>query len=37
VGFFLLHAVMAIRLYDSLTRELRELKPGSVDGVFRFY
>jgi len=28
---------MAIRLYDSLTRELRELKPGSADGVFRFY
>jgi cysteinyl-tRNA synthetase len=28
---------MAIRLYDSLTRELRELKPGSSDGVFRFY
>jgi cysteinyl-tRNA synthetase len=28
---------MAIRLYDSLTRELRELKSGSADGVFRFY
>ena len=28
---------MAIRLYDSLTRELRELKPGSADGVFRVY
>jgi cysteinyl-tRNA synthetase len=28
---------MAIRLYDSLTRELRELKPGSADGVVRFY
>ena len=28
---------MAIRLYDSLSRELRELKPGSADGVFRFY
>ena len=28
---------MAIRLYDSLTRELRELNPGSADGVFRFY
>jgi cysteinyl-tRNA synthetase len=28
---------MAIRLYDSLTRELRELEPGSADGVFRFY
>jgi cysteinyl-tRNA synthetase len=28
---------MAIRLYDSLTRDLRELRPGSPDGVFRFY
>ena len=28
---------MAIRLHDSLTRELRELKPGHPDGVFRFY
>ena len=28
---------MAIRLYDSLKRELRELTPGEPDGVFRFY
>ncbi|HEX9785826.1 MAG TPA: cysteine--tRNA ligase [Opitutaceae bacterium] len=28
---------MAIRLFDSLSREIRELKPGSADGVFRFY
>ncbi len=28
---------MAIRLYDSLSRELRELKPSQADGVFRFY
>ncbi len=28
---------MAIRLYDSLTRELRELHPSHPDGVFRFY
>jgi cysteinyl-tRNA synthetase len=28
---------MAIRLYDSLSRELRELKPSQPDGVFRFY
>lgn len=28
---------MPIRLYDSLSRELRELKPGHPDGVFRFY
>src|SRR5262249_46543468 len=28
---------MAIRLHDSLTRELREPKAGSADGVFRFY
>jgi cysteinyl-tRNA synthetase len=28
---------MAIRLYDSLTRELRELKPSQPDGVFRMY
>ena len=28
---------MAIRLYDSLTRSLRELQPGHPDGVFRFY
>ncbi|HVN42575.1 MAG TPA: cysteine--tRNA ligase [Steroidobacteraceae bacterium] len=28
---------MAIRLYDSLSRELRELKPGQPDGVFRMY
>lgn len=28
---------MAIRLFDSLTRELRELRPAQPDGVFRFY
>jgi cysteinyl-tRNA synthetase len=28
---------MAIRLYDSLAREIRELRPGDPDGVFRFY
>ena len=28
---------MAIRLYDSLTRELRELQPSQPDGVFRMY
>jgi len=28
---------MPIRLFDSLTRETRELKPSHVDGVFRFY
>ncbi len=28
---------MPIRLHDSLSRELRELKPGQPDGVFRFY
>jgi len=28
---------MAIRLHDSLTREVRELKPAHADGVFRFY
>ena len=28
---------MPIRLHDSLTRELRELKPSQPDGVFRFY
>jgi len=28
---------MAIRLYDSLTREVRELKASHADGVFRFY
>jgi len=28
---------MAIRLHDSLTRELRELKPAQPDGVFRMY
>jgi cysteinyl-tRNA synthetase len=28
---------MAIRLHDSLTRSLRELKPAQPDGVFRFY
>ncbi|HEY4989189.1 MAG TPA: cysteine--tRNA ligase, partial [Opitutaceae bacterium] len=28
---------MAIKLFDSLTREIRELQPGDPDGVFRFY
>ncbi|BET68477.1 cysteine--tRNA ligase [Opitutales bacterium ASA1] len=28
---------MALRLFDSLTRETRELVPGSPDGVYRFY
>jgi cysteinyl-tRNA synthetase len=28
---------MAVRLYDSLSRELRELKPSHADGVYRFY
>jgi cysteinyl-tRNA synthetase len=28
---------MPIRLYDSLSRELRELKPSQPDGVYRFY
>jgi cysteinyl-tRNA synthetase len=28
---------MPIRLYDSLSRELRELQPSHPDGVFRFY
>ncbi len=28
---------MALRLFDSLSRELRELKPSHPDGVFRFY
>jgi cysteinyl-tRNA synthetase len=28
---------MPIRLFDSLSRELRELKPSQPDGVFRFY
>jgi cysteinyl-tRNA synthetase len=28
---------MSLRLYDSLARELRELKPSHPDGVFRFY
>ena len=28
---------MPIRLFDSLSRELRELKPAHPDGVFRFY
>ncbi|HEY3757930.1 MAG TPA: cysteine--tRNA ligase [Opitutaceae bacterium] len=28
---------MPIRLYDSLTRELRTLAPSQPDGVFRFY
>src|SRR3954469_24291830 len=28
---------MAIKLFDSLTRETRELKASHADGVFRFY
>lgn len=28
---------MPIRLYDSLARETRELKPSHADGVYRFY
>jgi cysteinyl-tRNA synthetase len=28
---------MPIRLHDSLSREIRELKPSQPDGVFRFY
>jgi cysteinyl-tRNA synthetase len=28
---------MALRLYDSLSREVRELQPAQPDGVFRFY
>jgi cysteinyl-tRNA synthetase len=28
---------MALRLFDSLSRELRELTPAQPDGVFRFY
>ncbi len=28
---------MALRLYDSMTRELRVLSPSHADGVFRFY
>lgn len=28
---------MPIRLFDSLSRELRELKPSRPDGIFRFY
>jgi len=28
---------MPIRLHESLSREVRELRPGEADGVFRFY
>jgi cysteinyl-tRNA synthetase len=28
---------MALKLYDSLAREIRELRPSHPDGVFRFY
>ena len=28
---------MAIRLHDSLSRELRQLQPSQPDGIFRFY
>src|ERR1700677_5323108 len=27
---------MAIKLFDSMTREIRELRPAQPDGVFRF-
>jgi len=33
----LIFSFMALRLYDSLSRELRELKPSHPDGVYRFY
>src|SRR5579872_6271871 len=28
---------MAIKLFDSLSREFRELRPAQPDGVFKFY
>src|SRR6202789_922420 len=28
---------MPIKLFDTMVREMRELKPGDPDGVFRFY
>lgn len=28
---------MSLRLFDSLTREIRDLRPAQADGVFRFY
>src|SRR5580698_5821942 len=28
---------MAIKLFDSMTREIRELRPAQPDGLFRFY
>jgi cysteinyl-tRNA synthetase len=28
---------MALKLFDSLSREMRELRPGDPDGVLRFY
>jgi cysteinyl-tRNA synthetase len=28
---------MPIRLHESLSREVRELRPGEADGIFRFY
>ena len=28
---------MAIKLFDSMSREMRELRPSHPDGVFRFY
>ena len=28
---------MAIKLFDSMTREVRELRPAQSDGIFRFY
>ncbi len=33
----LTYPFMALRLFESLSRELRELKPSQPDGVFRFY
>jgi len=37
LGRLLLPFFMVPRLYDSLSREVRELKPSQPDGVFRFY
>jgi cysteinyl-tRNA synthetase len=37
IVFNLAAIFMPIRLFDSMSRELRELKPSHPDGVFRFY
>jgi cysteinyl-tRNA synthetase len=37
LGLTLSSTAMALRLFDSLSRELRELKPSQPDGVYRFY